>query len=94
MKQPGRERISKLEELPNIGSAISQKLQIIGITHPNQLIGKQALALHQALCEKTGEQIDPCVIDIFMSAIDYMEGGEPRPWWTYTQYRKQLMADR
>lgn len=90
MKQPDRERISKLEELPNIGRAISQKLQLIGITHPKQLIGKQAFDLHRSLCEKTGEQVDPCVIDAFMSAIHFMEGGETRPWWAYTEPRKRI----
>ena len=94
MKQPDREHISTLEELPNIGRAFSQRLRLIGITHPRQLIGKQAFALHQDLCEKTGEQIDPCVIDVFMSAIDFMEGGEARPWWRYTSKRKMITQGR
>ena len=41
------------------------------------------------LCAATGKRHDPCVIDVFMSAVHFMDGGEPLPWWSFTQERKK-----
>ena len=79
-----------LEQLPNIGMAIAKDLRRLGIEHPHQLIGQDPLRLWQALEQKTGQRHDPCVLDTFMAAINFMEGGEPRPWWSFTAERKRL----
>ena len=89
MKKPDQETVSKLEELPNIGKAIAADLRLIGIEHPKQLVGRDALDLYQQLCDTTGQRQDPCVLDVFMSAIHFMEGGDPLPWWAFTAERKQ-----
>lgn len=47
--------------------------------------------MYEALCKATGARHDPCVIDVFMSAVRYMEGAEPLPWWSYTAERKRLL---
>ena len=91
MKNPDRETVSQLIKLPNIGKAIAANLQQIGIVHPKQLIGKEAFELYEALCTSLGKRPDPCVIDVFMSAIHFMEGGEPLPWWSFTEERKRLL---
>ncbi len=90
MKHPDRETVSRLDALPNIGKAMAGDLQLVGVIHPKQLIGKDAFELYDRLCEKTGQKHDPCVIDVFMSAIHFMEGGEPLPWWFFTDERKKL----
>ncbi|MCW8932574.1 MAG: helix-hairpin-helix domain-containing protein [Gammaproteobacteria bacterium] len=90
MKNPNRETVANLDELPNIGKAIAADLILIGIEHPQDLIGKNPLQLYATLCEKTGVRKDPCVIDVFMSVVDFMEGEEPHPWWFYTKKRKKL----
>jgi hypothetical protein len=46
--------------------------------------------LYQALCAKTGERHDPCVLDTFMAATDFMRGAAALPWWHYTAQRKLL----
>lgn len=92
MKSPDRETVTKLDELPNIGKAISADLQLINITHPKQLIGRDAYQLHSELCTALGFRQDYCVIDVLLSAIDYMEGGNAQPWWHFTAQRKQAMA--
>ena len=89
MKNPDRETVSQLEELPNIGKAIAKDLQLIGIDHPKKLIGKDPFELFEALCARTGKRSDPCVIDVFMSVVHFMEGGEPLPWWSFTDQRKE-----
>ena len=89
MKNPDRETVTRLDELPNIGKAMSRHLQWIGINHPKMLIGKKPFELYEALCVRSGKRLDPCVIDIFMSVIHFMEGGDPLPWWSFTEKRKK-----
>ena len=89
MKNPDRKTVSRLDALPNIGKAGMVDLMLIGIKHPQELIGQDAFVLYETLCQKTGTKHDPCVIDVFMSAIDFMQGGEPQPWWVFTEKRKQ-----
>jgi len=89
MKILDRETVTRLDELPNIGKAMSHALQLIGINHPQMLVGKKPFELYHALCAKSGKRQDPCVIDIFMSVIHFMEGGDPLPWWFFTEKRKK-----
>ena len=90
MKNPDRKTVSRLEELPNIGKAMAQDLRSIGINHPTELIGKDPMKLYDALCDASGKRHDPCVIDVFMAVIHFMEGGEPLPWWDFTKERKRM----
>ena len=89
MKNPDRTKVSRLEELPNIGKAMAADLRLIGLDHPQKLIGKNPFELHRELCQISGQKQDPCVIDVFMSVIYFMEGGEARPWWSFTAQRKK-----
>lgn len=77
-----------LEQLPNIGPALAADLRLIGIEHPADLRGKDAFTLYRLLCEKTGIRHDPCVLDTFMAATDFMAGARAAPWWKYTAQRK------
>ena len=91
MKNPDRATVAQLEELPNIGKAMAEDLQIIGIVHPKELIGKDPFQLYKKLYEKTGKKHDPCVMDVFMSVVHFMEGGDPLPWWSFTDERKRIL---
>lgn len=84
--QPG----ASLELIPNIGPALAEDLQLIGIQAPRDLIGRDAFVLYQELCAKTGQHHDPCVLDTFMAAVDFMRGAPAAPWWHYTAQRKLL----
>jgi hypothetical protein len=77
-----------LEQLPNVGPAIAADLRSLGVLHPRDLVGRDAYALYRQLCTKTGKRQDPCVLDTFIAAVDFMRGAPPRPWWAYTQARK------
>jgi hypothetical protein len=79
----------RLEQLPNIGASIARDLRQIGIVEPGDLAGRDALDLYRALGEALGRRQDPCVLDTFMAAVDFMNGAPPRPWWTYTAERKR-----
>ena len=92
MKNPNQNTVSKLIDLPNIGKAMVRDFQLIGIDRPNQLIGKDPYQLYLKLCKATGSKQDPCVLDTFMSAVHFMDSGDARPWWTFTEERKKRMA--
>ena len=91
MKNPDRKTVSRLEELPNIGKAIAGDLRQIGIQQPQALIGKDPYQLYDDLCNITGEKQDPCVIDVFLAVVNFMEGGDAKPWWEFTAERKKHM---
>jgi hypothetical protein len=94
MKNPDRKTVSSLEALPNIGKAIADDLRLIGIDHPVKLIGKDAFELYERLNRVTGKRHDPCVIDVFMAAVHFMEGGDPLPWWSFTDERKRFVKSK
>jgi hypothetical protein len=80
----------QLEQLPNIGPSIAADLRQIGVLHPRELAVADALQLYRRLCSASGKRQDPCVLDTFMAATDFMRGAAPRPWWEYTAQRKAL----
>lgn len=79
-----------LEQLPNIGPSLAADLRLLGVLHPRELAARDAFVLYQSLCSITGQRQDPCVLDSFMAATDFMRGAEARPWWTYTAQRKAV----
>ncbi len=92
MKNPNRKIVSELEQLPNIGKVMAKDLQLLGIYHPKQLIGKDAYQLHSELSRITGGEHDPCVIDVFLSVVHFMEGGKVLAWWEFTEERKKHLS--
>jgi hypothetical protein len=81
-----------LEQLPNVGPSLAADLRSIGVAHPKELAHRDAFVLYQALCAKTGRRQDPCVLDTFMAATDFMRGAPAAPWWKYTPQRKALFG--
>jgi hypothetical protein len=92
MKARTASQAHRLEEIPNIGTSIAADLRAIGIREPRQLIGRDPYALYEQSNRKAGVRQDPCLIDCFISAVRFMEGAPPRPWWRYTPERKRRMA--
>lgn len=87
-----REAVRALTDLPNIGPACAKDLRLLGIEHPEQLVGRDAWDMYEVLCRLTGVRHDPCVIDVFLSLTDFMQGGGARPWWHCTDQRKSRRA--
>lgn len=81
---------SELTSIPNVGKATAGDLERIGIASLNDLKGADAVQLFEKLCTIDGKQHDPCTLDIFLSAIDYVTNGESKPWWEYSELRKTL----
>ncbi len=86
--------LEQLSDIPNVGKATVGDFHVLGIRRPAQLAGKDPYALYERLCRKTGHRHDPCVIDVFISAVRYVEGAPARPWWHYTAERKATLAAR
>lgn len=87
-----RDRLQRLEDLPNIGPAMARDLRSLGIQAPADLIAEDAYVLYGRLCALSGCRHDPCVIDVFLSVVRFMDGGPAQPWWSYTAERKQTLA--
>ena len=45
----------RLEQLPNIGPSLAADLRLLGVHHPSELASRDAFALYQTLCAKTGK---------------------------------------
>ena len=82
----------RLEDLPNIGPLIADDLRGIGIERPRQLAGKDPFELYRRLCVATGVRHDPCVLDTFIAAVRFADGGPSTPWWHCTNERKHALA--
>jgi hypothetical protein len=78
----------RLEQMPNIGPAMAGDLRLLGIRAPRELAGRDPLSLYRELCARTGVRHDPCVLDTFIAAVRFAEGGPPTSWWAYTAERK------
>lgn len=96
--RPGKaqhaDECQQLEQLPNVGPAIAADLRRIGVLHPADLATRDAFELYLALQGATGQRQDPCVLDTFLAATDFMRGAPRRPWWAYTAERKQRYGVR
>ncbi len=86
-----RNRLEKLTDLPNIGPAIAADLRLMGIERPSDLAGQSPLELYHKLSTIKGKRQDPCLLDVLISIIRFMEGEEPHPWWMYTEERKRML---
>ena len=88
-----RSNIKKLQGIPNVGKAIEKDLILLGIKEPIELAGRDPYQMYHDLCNVTGIRQDPCVIDVFISAVRYMEGGPARKWWEFTDERKRKTGE-
>ena len=89
-----RQDIMILEDIPNVGRIIAQKLRLAGIDHPRDLVGRDPFEIFHGLQTQTGKKHDPCLLDVFISAVRFMEGAPGRPWWSYTRERKNMLQGR
>jgi hypothetical protein len=89
-----RENLARLEDIPNVGVAIAADLRRLGITSPAEVPGRDPYVMYDDLCRITGLRHDPCLLDTFIAAVRFMEGGPKLPWWKYTAERKRKLAAR
>lgn len=76
----------------NVGPATLKDLSVLGIRSVRELARHDAFEMYGRLCRLTRQRHDPCMIDVFLSAVDQARGGKARPWWHYTPQRKRRIA--
>ena len=79
--------------LPDSGARPASAITVI-VLHTTELRGRDPYAMYDDLCRITGQRHDPCLLDTFIAAVRFMEGGPKKPWWAYTAERKREMAAR
>ena len=89
-----RRDVARLQDIPNVGTAIAGDLRLLGITLPAELPGRDPYAMYDDLCRITGQRHDPCLLDTFIAAVRFMEGEPQKPWWKYTAERKRELEAR
>lgn len=89
-----RQSIKKLEDIPNVGRSIAANFRQLGITAPTELAGRDPYQMYEDICRLSRAKHDPCLLDVFIAAVHYMEGAPKKPWWHYTTQRKRELARR
>lgn len=82
----------RLTDIPNIGMAAAADLVALGIHTPADVKRMDPFQAYDALRDAQGRLHDPCVLDTFMAAHDFMNGGPAQPWWNFTEQRKTLLG--
>ncbi len=80
----------KLTDIPNIGVSIAQDLRGLGLYTPADVAAMDPVATYDRLRTPMGQRHDPCVLDTFLAAKDFMNGGAAKPWWHFTAQRKAM----
>jgi len=82
----------KLTDIPNIGPAAAADLVALGLPTPAHVKAMDPFQAYDRLRDAQGQLHDPCVLDTFMAAHDFMNGGAAQPWWHFTAQRKALLG--
>jgi hypothetical protein len=81
-----------LTAIPNVGPAVARKLLTLDVRGLDDLRGRDPEALFERLCAQDGRRHDPCLLDTFVAAVAYADGGPARPWWEFSRERKARAA--
>lgn len=83
-----RSDVKELQNISNVGPAMVRYLNSVGVHNPFELDGQNPYSMFDELCRVSGKQFDPCLLDVFISAVKFMEGAPAKEWWQYTEERK------
>lgn len=89
-----RKQVVHFQQIVNVGPATEKDFHVLGFRRPQQLIGEDPWQLYCRLCKTTHVMHDPCVLDVLIATVDYMNGNPPKKWWAYTAERKKKYSDR
>ncbi len=94
MKITDSKKVQKFEEIPNVGPRIAHDFRALGLKKPIDLVKQDPLKMYTKLQKITNSKQDPCVLDTFMAAVDFMNGAPAKVWWHYTPLRKKLLSKK
>ena len=82
-----------LSDLVSIGPAALADFKLLGINNVKELRNKNARALYDEICDRSGVRHDPCVEDVFRCAIEQAKnpklGKQKANWFYWSKIRKQ-----
>jgi DNA transformation protein len=84
------EQARTLTDIPNIGESIAADLRAAGIATPDDVRRMEPFTVYERMRGPMGSRYDPCVLDVFLAAHDFMNGGPAQPWWHFTPRRKAM----
>lgn len=74
-----RDALHQLTDLPNIGPSMADSLRLLDMHTPEDLCGRDPIALYLELCRRTASRQDPCVLDTLIAVTRFMAGDDPAP---------------
>lgn len=78
---------SDLQAIPGVGPSIAKDLRDLGYRRVDDLVGSDAEAMYQQLCELRGHHIDRCVLYVFRCATYFagtdVHDPELLKWWSW-----------
>ncbi len=89
-KADNADQANRLTDIPNIGPSSAADLRSIDFAPPDDVRRKDPLVAYKTLRGPAGQRHDPCALNAFVAAHDFMNGGAARPWWRFTAKRKAL----
>ena len=88
----------ELRDLISVGPAIERDFHALGIRTVSQLASQEAVTLYRRLCTLTGQQQDPCVLDVFNAAVAQARNPflphRQCQWWYWSRQRKAANAKK
>lgn len=84
-----REAIT-LDQIPNVGKGLARELRQIGFNRPHHLRGQDPVVVYTKLVSN-GMEPNLQTADILFAAIDFMNGGTPKPWEEFSEQRKKVL---
>ena len=82
----------RLRDLRGVGKSIAADLDLLGVRSVDQLARQDGQRLYLNLCQISGSQQDPCVLDVFRCAVAQAQDPElpreQRDWWWWSRQRK------
>ncbi len=82
----------QLKDLVSIGPAMLRDFEMLKIHSVANLAKADPRRMYQKLCRLTGERQDPCVLDVFRSAVAQAKNprlsAEKCQWWYWSRVRK------
>lgn len=82
----------EFQTIPNIGKAMAEDLVRLRIRGIKGLATRDAMEMYEQISKLDGVRHDPCVLDVFMAAVEFAKTGACKPWWKYTPERKVMLA--
>lgn len=79
---------SELFSLKNVGKAVYEDLQLLGISTIQQLAQYDPDELYERLGQITGKLPHPCMWDVLASIVHEARTGVKTPWNQWTPLRK------